>query len=192
MLDPLLNTSASTTLPDSSSDQAVGKDDCARFASLYGQLRNMAHARLRRHEAFTLLDTSALLHVSFLRVARAGGVRSVDEPSFLAYASHVMRSVIVDAARARLSEIRGGQQVHLSLEEAEDYQLWQEPAAAVLTVHDALATLEASEPRLSKVISLCYFAGMTEQESAVCLGVSERTIRRDAARARLMLRALLA
>ena len=66
------------------------------------------------------------------------------------------------------------------------------PAAAVVQVHDALHALEASDPRLSQVVSLCYFAGMTEQEIASCMGVSERTVRRDIERARLLLSRLLA
>ncbi|WP_295991977.1 ECF-type sigma factor [Rugamonas sp.] len=163
-----------------------------RFQSMYGQLRSMARARLRRHETFTLLDTTALVHESFLRLARAGGVRSSEEPAFLAYASHVMRSVIVDTARARLAESRGGDVEVVPLDDEIADALSDEPAAAVAQVHQALQALEASDPRLSQVVSLCYFAGMTEQESAICLGVSERTIRRDAERARLLLRALLA
>lgn len=163
-----------------------------RFQSLYGQLRNMARARLRRHETFTLLDTTALVHESFLRVARAGGVRSADEPAFLAYASHVMRSVIVDAARSRLAQRRGGGAEMVPLDDELVDTLSDAPAAAVVQVNDALKALEASEPRLSQVVSLCYFAGMREAEAATCLGVSERTVRRDIERARLLLRALVA
>ena len=70
-----------------------------RFEALYGKLRIMARSRLYRHETFTLLGTTAPEHESFLRRARAGGVKGADEPAFLAYASQVMRSVIVDAAR---------------------------------------------------------------------------------------------
>ena len=151
----------------------------------------MARARLRRHETFTLLDTTALVHESFLRLARAGGVRSTDEPAFLAYSSRVMRSVIVDAARARLSQRRGGRAEMLPMDDAIANSLTDAPAAAVVLVHDALQALEASEPRLSQVVSLCYFAGMTEPEVAVCMGVSERTVRRDIERARLLLRALV-
>jgi len=173
--------------------QAPVRDDHdPRFQSLYGQLRAMARARLRRHQTFTLLDTTALVHESFLRLARAGGVRSADEPAFLAYASHVMRSVIVDAARARLALSRGGDVEVVPLDDEIANALSDEPAAAVVQVHEALQVLGASDPRLSQVVSLCYFAGMTEQESAICLGVSERTVRRDAERARLLLRALLA
>jgi RNA polymerase sigma factor (TIGR02999 family) len=191
----MLNSSAEDPLPPPAAERrpsaAEGGPD-PRFESLYGQLRGMARARLRRHETFTQLDTTALVHESFLRVARAGGVHSADEPAFLAYASHVMRSVIVDAARARLAQRRGGgaEMVHLDDELADT--LSDAPATAVVQVNDALQALEASEPRLSQVVSLCYFAGMTEEEAATCLGVSERTVRRDIERARLLLRALVA
>ena len=163
-----------------------------RFQSLYGELRRMAHARLRHHETFTLLDTTALVHESFLRLARAGGVRSQEEPAFLAYASQVMRSVIVDAARARLALRRGAGADLLPLDDDVAASIAEEPAATVVQVHEALLALASTEPRLSQVMALCYFAGMTEPEVAASLGVSERTVRRDAERARMLLRALLA
>src|SRR5471030_268024 len=151
--------------------QAPVRDDHdPRFQSLYGQLRAMARARLRRHQTFTLLDTTALVHESFLRLARSGGVRSSDEPAFLAYASHVMRSVIVDAALARLALSRGGDVELVPLDDEIANALSDEPAAIVVQVHQALKSLEASDQRLSQVVSLCYFAGMTEPEAAICLG----------------------
>ncbi len=178
--------------PPPSPPNAAPDGHDARFQSLYGDLRRMAHARLRRHETFTLLDTTALVHESFLRLARAGGVHSGDEAAFLAYANHVMRSVIVDAARARLAQRRGGGAEVLPLDDELANTLSDAPASAVIQVHDALLALESSEPRLSQVMSLCYFSGMTEQEAATSLGVSERTVRRDAERARMLLRVLLA
>lgn len=164
----------------------------SRFAQHHAALRRMAHARLRRHETFTLLDTTSLLHESFLRLSRAGGVRSDEEPAFLAYAAQVMRSVIVDAARHRLAQRRGGGVAFEPLDDDLPEPVPDTPAETILQVHEALLALEQSEPRLAQVIALQYFAGMTEPEAATCLGVSERTIRRDAERARLMLRALLA
>ena len=167
-------------------------DHDSRFHALYGKLKVMARSRLYRHETFTLLGTTALVHESFLRLARAGGVKSADEPAFLAYASHVMRSVIVDAARTRLAERRGGGAEVLPMNDDIANSLTDAPAAAVVQVHDALKALEASDPRLGQVVSLCYFAGMTEQEISACMGVSERTVRRDIERARLLLSGLLA
>ena len=172
--------------------QAQKEAHDSRFHALYGKLKTMARSRLYRHETFTLLGTTALVHESFLRLARAGGVKSADEPAFLAYASQVMRSVIVDAARTRLAERRGGAAEVLPMNDDIANSLTDAPAVAVVQVHDALKALEASDPRLSQVVSLCYFSGMTEQEISACMGVSERTVRRDIERARLLLSGLLA
>jgi RNA polymerase sigma factor (TIGR02999 family) len=163
-----------------------------RFHGLYSDLRRMARSRLRRHETFTLLGTTDLVHETFLRLSRAGGVREEDAAAFLAYAGQVMRSVIVDAARARLAQRRGSGARKEEFDEESVEPLDTAPAQAIVDVHDALLTLRVSEPRLTQVIELQYFAGMTELEIAAALGLSDRTVRRDAERARLLLRALLA
>jgi RNA polymerase sigma factor (TIGR02999 family) len=163
----------------------------ARYAEHYGELRRMARARLRRHETFTLLDTTSLVHESFLRLSRVDGVSAEERAGFLAYAAQVMRSVIVDTARARLAQRRGAGAEVLPLDEELQESLADAPAACIVQVHEALLALQASEPRLADVVALEYFAGMSEPEVAACLGLSERTVRRDIARARLLLRALL-
>lgn len=163
-----------------------------RFQAFYGDLRRMARSRLRRHEAFTLLGTTDLVHETFLRLSRAGGVREEHAPAFLTYAGQVMRSVIVDAARARLAQRRGSGVRNVEFDEESVETVETAPAQAIVDVHDALLTLREREPRLAQVIELQYFAGMTELEIAAALGLSDRTVRRDAERARLLLRALLA
>ena len=176
---------------DPGADEASVAAD-ARFRDHYGELRRMARSRLRHHETFTLLDTTALVHESFLRLSRAGGVRSTDEPAFLAYAGRVMRSVIVDAARSRLT-IRRGEGIKASeLDDDAAEQVSDAPAQIIIDLHDALLSLQSTEPRLAQVIELQYFGGMADAEVAVALGMSDRTVRRDADRARMMLRALLA
>ena len=162
-----------------------------RYARHYADLRRMARARLRRHETFTLLDTTALVHESFLRLCRGAVIESQETAGFLAYAAQVMRSVIVDAARARLAQRRGSGAEVLPLDEELHGLLSDAPADSILRVHEALEALQASEPRLAQVVALEYFAGMSEAEVAACLAVSERTVRRDLVRARLLLRALL-
>ena len=166
-------------------------DHDPRFQSLYHTLRSMARARLRRHETFTLLDTTVLLHESFLRLARAGGVHNIDEPAFLAYASKVMRSVIVDAARSSLAQRRGAGAEVVPLDEESANGMADSPDDEILLVHEALLALESTDPRLSQVISLRYFSGMTEPEIAACMDLGERTVRRDIERAQSLLRALL-
>ena len=163
-----------------------------RFHRLYGDLRRMARSRLRRHETFTLLGTTDLVHETFLRLSRAGGVREEDAPAFLAYAGQVMRSVIVDAARARLAQRRGTGVRHEEFDEESADVVGTASAQAIVDVHDALLALGKSEPRLARVIELQYFAGMTELEIATAMKLSDRTVRRDIERARLLLRAMLA
>lgn len=163
-----------------------------RFQGLYGDLRRMARSRLRRHETFTLLGTTDLVHETFVRLSRAGGVREEHTPAFLAYAGQVMRSVIVDAARARLSQRRGSGVRNVEFNEDSAEMVESAPAQAIVDVHDALLALREREPRLAQVIELQYFAGMTEIEIATALGLSDRTVRRDIERARLLLRAMLA
>src|SRR6266700_3084117 len=78
------------------------------FSSLYPDLRKLAHSRLRRNDNATLLDTTALVHESYLRFLKNGRIRIEDRAHFLSYAARVMRSVIVDFARERATKRRGG------------------------------------------------------------------------------------
>ena len=109
---------------------------------------------------------------------------------FFAYAARVMRSVIVDFARERLAERRGGGQAALTLNTA----IAESAGGAdidVIRVHDALEVLAQVNPRLVSVVEMRYFGGYTEREIAEALGVAERTVKRDWDKARLLLRAAL-
>ncbi len=160
------------------------------FDALYGELKRMAHARLRHHQTMTLLDTTALVHESFLKLVGSQAVALQDRRHFVAYAAHVMRSVIVDVARARQAERRGGDVHMVTLDTGLANQL-AGPPTDVLQVHEALEVLAAAEPRLAQVVELRYFAGLTEVEVAELLGVTERTVRRDWTKAKLLLAATL-
>src|SRR5512134_3011051 len=94
---------------DSAALQAV-------FDATYGELRVLARARLRKGSRNTLLDTTSLVHEAFLRFADAGRLHIGDRQHFLRYASHVMRSVIVDFVREKLAQRRGGDAVHVTLD----------------------------------------------------------------------------
>ena len=160
------------------------------FAAAYGELRQLARSRLRSGGRNTVLDTTALVHESYLRFIQGGRLRSEDRRAFFAYASRVMRSVIVDAVRERRAERRGGDAEHLTL----DTQMKDEiPAGeeAVLRTHEALDVLAQSEPRLAHVVEMRYFGGYSEAEIAEALDVTERTVRRDWQKARLLLSELL-
>jgi RNA polymerase sigma factor (TIGR02999 family) len=158
----------------------------ALFEALYPELKRLAHARLARHQRGTLMETTALLHECYLKFLGSGSLTPVDRQHFVAYAARVMRSIVVDAVRASRRERRGGDAVHVPLDThlAEALAL---PEEEVLQVDEALAELAALEPRLARVVEMRYFAGMKEAEIAQALGVTERTVRRDWEKARLLL-----
>jgi RNA polymerase sigma factor (TIGR02999 family) len=165
---------------DSAAVQAV-------FDTTYGELRGLARARLRRGVPNTLLDTTSLVHEAYLRFADSGRLNVRDREHFLKYASHVMRSVIVDFVRERRAERRGGDAVHVTLNSEIGDAASTASEDEILGVHAALEALASVDGRLVQVVEMRYFAGMTETEIAAALGVNDRTVRRDWHKARLLL-----
>ena len=162
----------------------------ALFSSAYPELRKLARSRLRDGGRNTVLDTTALVHESYLHFVNGGNLRSHERRAFFAYASQVMRAVIIDTVRERQAQRRGGDLQRMTLDTACADQL---PAGEneLLNVHDALNLLAQAEPRLAQVVEMRYFGGYTEAEIGDALEVTERTVRRDWDKARLLLRALL-
>jgi RNA polymerase sigma factor (TIGR02999 family) len=158
----------------------------ALFANAYAELRRLAHARLRDGGRNTVLQTTSLVHESYLRYAAAGELRAEDRRAFFAYMSQVMRSVILGEGRQRLAERRGGNALRLTLQTEVADGLPAE-GEAILRVHEALLELEAVNARLARVVEMRYFGGYTEREIAETLGVTDRTVRSDWERARLIL-----
>jgi RNA polymerase sigma factor (TIGR02999 family) len=160
------------------------------FAATYDDLRRLARARLFAGGRSTVLDTASLVHESYLRFAAAGRLRIEDRVHFLRWAGRVMRSVIVDVARRRKADRRGGDaaRVPLTTSIAE-----RQPEAAdeILRVHEALDAIAALDARMAQVVELRYFGGLTEPEIAEVLGITDRTVRRDWEKARLLLREAL-
>ncbi len=163
-------------------EQAAGQ----AFALLYEDLRRLARSRLRQHQTMTLLDTTALVHESYLKLVGGSSLPVQDRQHFFAYASHVMRSVIVDFARARLAERRGGDAEHLVLDTAMGADLVG-AERDVLRVHEALEVLAQADGQLARIVEMRYFGGLTELEVADALGLSERTVRRSWIKAKLLL-----
>lgn len=160
------------------------------FRLLYDDLHRLASARLRPHKTLTLLETTSLVHETFLKMFGSDSLPGESRRHFFAYASRVMRSVIVDYARARGAERRGGRSEHLVL----DTQLSEQIAAPendALRVHEALEILEQADPRLAQVAEMRFFGGLSEADIAQVLGVSDRTVRRDWEKARLLLLAAM-
>ncbi len=171
------------------------------WAAAYPELKKIARARL--HAAGPAgapragLDTTALVHESFLRLAeRLPALQFASHGHFYAYASQVMRSVIVDLVRAQQAQRRGGGLAAVTLDSALAAAL-STPAAAdaeaeALRVDAALTALADVEPRLAQVVEMRYFAGMNDLEIAQALGLTDRTVRRDWDKARALLRVMLA
>ncbi len=162
----------------------------ALFAAAYPDLERLARARLRDGGRNTLLDTRGLVHESYLRYVRGSALRAEDRRAFFAFASQVMRSVIVSSARERAAEKRGAGRRLLTLSTQLGEQL---PAGEdeILRVHEALESLEQVDARLAQVVQMRYFGGYSEQEIAETLDVTERTVQRLWLKARLMLRAAI-
>jgi len=156
------------------------------FDATYQELRTMARARLRRSAPNTFLDTTSLVHEAYLRFAQANRLHIDDRQHFLRYASHAMRSVIVDFVRERVAQRRGGDAVHVTLN-TEIGEGLDAGETEILNVHEALEELALHDARLVQVVEMRYFAGMTEVEIAAALGINHRTVRRDWQKARLLL-----
>jgi RNA polymerase sigma factor (TIGR02999 family) len=162
----------------------------ALFAAAYEELRRLARARLRDGGRNTVLETTSLVHECYLRFVGAGQLRAEDRRAFFAYASQVMRSVILNSVRERQAERRGGDVPQLTLSTEIEANLSGDEAT-LLKVHEALEVLEQADSRLAQVAQMRYFGGYSEQEIAEVLGVTERTVRRDWERARLILKEAL-
>jgi len=164
--------------------------DAELFPDLYAELRRLARSRLASGGRNVLLDTTALVHESFLRLHGAGRVGLADKDHFLAYAATTMRTVVIDFLRRKGSEKRGGDVEHITLDTALGEVLGAKDDE-ILDVHEALQSLAKVDERLVKVVEMRYFAGLTDEEIGRALDVSERTVRRDWERARLLLAEML-
>jgi RNA polymerase sigma factor (TIGR02999 family) len=162
----------------------------AVYKLLYVDLSRIARARLMSSGRNTLLDTSSLVNEAYIRLAKVEGLASPNRHHFLAYASRVMHSVIVDLVRARATERRGSsaRRVTLNTNLCDGIPAGEDE---LLRVHDALEELAAVDERLVRMVEMRYFAGLTEKETADVLGVNERTVRRDWQKARMLLAAAL-
>jgi RNA polymerase sigma factor (TIGR02999 family) len=156
------------------------------FELLYDELRSIARAHLHRKDDIGLLNTTTLVHESYLRFLKSGQLSLQDRRHFLAYASHVMRSIVVDLARQHLAGKRGSGQSNLTLNTDVASNLTASDEH-IVKLHEALDELAAFEPRLGQVVEMRYFGGLREEEVAEALDVSVRTVQRDWEKARMLL-----
>jgi RNA polymerase sigma factor (TIGR02999 family) len=158
------------------------------FAVLYPELRKIAHARLRSQGGVAHLETTALVHESFLRLVERNGLAPTDRKHFFTYAAKTMRNIIIDFAREQLTERRGGGRPTLQLTPTlADKVAGGDGDATLIRINDALVALESVDPDLTRIVEMRYFAGYSEVEISELLGSSERTVRRQWEKARAYL-----
>jgi RNA polymerase sigma factor (TIGR02999 family) len=157
------------------------------ISHLYNDLRHLAHSRLKRSGPCTLLDTTVLVHEAYLRFQRAGYVGLSDRSHFLAYAARAMRSIVVDFVRKRGAARRDSGDANA----LPDPSTLSGGESEIIRVDQALKELASVSERLVKVVEMRYFGGMKETEIAEALSLTERTVRRDWEKARLLLASAL-
>lgn len=162
------------------------------LATLYQELHGMARRQLAGQQHGHTLDATALVHEAYLKlVGRGNGSAQFDDRAhFFAYAASAMRSVIVDYARQRLAQKRGGD-LHRVTDLPDDIEGGLRLDEDMLGLDAALHRLSGVDPRLTQVVELRYFAGLSEMEIAALMQRSERSVRRDWQKARMFLLASL-
>ena len=177
-----------TELLDAARDGNRGALDQV-LATLYHELHSMARRQLAGQHGHTL-DATALVHEAYLKLVGRNTAQFDDRAHFFAYAASAMRSVVVDYARQRLAQKRGGD-LHRVTELPEEIEGGVRLDEETLGLDTALTRLAGIDPRLAQVVELRYFTGLSELEIAALLKRSERSIRRDWQKARMFLLASL-
>jgi len=159
------------------------------FASVYRELHRLAHAQLAaRGRPGDTLDTTALVHEAYLRLAQPKGLSAEDRAHFFNLAARVMRHVVVDYARRRDAAKRSGEVVRIEGDRGEPaVQADTRLTADLLALDAALEHLEAESPRLARLVELHFFAGLSFAEIGEVCGHNERTAKRDWRKARAFL-----
>lgn len=155
---------------------------------VYDHLRTLARDRLRRERGASL-DTTGLVHETYLRLVDVRHARFRDRAHFLAMASRVMRRLLVDHARRRLALKRGADATIVELDET--LALTPAQADAIADLDDALRRLELADPRQCRIVEQRYFGGLSLEETAEAVGVSLATVKRELRFARAWLAAEL-
>jgi RNA polymerase sigma factor (TIGR02999 family) len=168
---------------------AWGRGEAEAFERLvplvHAELRRIAQSYMGRESPGHTLQATALVNEAYLRLADANGVHCENRAHFFAMSARVMRRILVDAARARHNQKRGGDFHRVSLDDAVVAR--QEAGHDLVALDDALQALETFHPRKSQVIELRFFGGLSLDETAEALHVSIETVKRDSQFAKLWL-----
>ncbi len=169
---------------------AHGQGDHDAFDRLlplvYEDLRRIAHRQLRRSRPGETLNTTGLVHEAYLKLVDQSRASWQDRSHFFAISARAMRQIIIDYARLRLADKRGGGQIHDPIDE--NMAAIEQQADWLLAIDEALSRLAELDARMAKVVECRFFAGLTEEETAEALQISVRTVQRDWLRARSWLR----
>jgi RNA polymerase sigma factor (TIGR02999 family) len=160
------------------------------FSAFYPELKKIAHARLRASGLQGAIQTTALVHDSYLKLASGPGIAVGDRLQFFAYSSRVLRSIVVDLVREERALRRGGDWDIVTLDTAAGEGI--AASVDVEAVNDALDDLARLDPPLARLVEMRFFGGMTEDEIAESLAVSKRTVTREWRKARALLLTLIA
>lgn len=144
---------------------------------VYGELHRLAHHYLAQERPGHVLQTSALVNEAYLRLIDASQVDWQDRAHFLAISAGIMRQILTQYARLRDASKRGGRTIRVEFDE--DLFPAPERDADLIALDDALNILARADPREAQVVELRFFGGLTEEEAAHVLGVSDRTVRRE-------------
>jgi RNA polymerase sigma factor (TIGR02999 family) len=175
-------TDLNTLIRSSESGDAKAREEL--FTVLYAELHSLAQRQLRRNSSLTLSPTT-LLHETYLEMSGRGSLAFPDRARFLAYASRAMRGLIIDYFRSRSAKKRGGE-FEITVLPTEMPQ-GVESDAELQRLSDAVDALANVEPRLAQVVDLKFFCGLTFEEIGAALGTSDRTVKRDWEKARILL-----
>jgi RNA polymerase sigma factor (TIGR02999 family) len=143
---------------------------------VYDELKRLARAHLRREAGALPLQTTALVHEAFLKMAGGRHPAYENRAHFYGIASRLMRQVLVDTARARAAEKRGAA-LEVALADVPDWVA--QPNRPVLALEDALKRLEETDPRKGQLIEMRYFGGMTAEETSAALSIPVHVVRRE-------------
>jgi RNA polymerase sigma factor (TIGR02999 family) len=178
-----VTTTRTEVLEDLRSDRREALDRLLPL--VYQELRAIAHRHLAVAPGNTLV-TTALVHEAYLKLVDQSHAEWHDRAHFFALASIAMRHVLINQARARVTLKRGGVRRKITLEE--NVIVVDDQAESLLEIDDALERLGKVDPRLARVVECRFYGGLTCEEIAEALGVTVRTVERDWAMARMMLR----
>lgn len=167
-------------------DAQGGAAQTALFEALYAELHRLAESHVRRAGRELTLGTTTLLHEAYLEMSVRDALAFPDRRHFFAYASRAMRGLVVDYVRRRFAQKRGGELTFTTMDD--DVAPLAAGPSEVERIGAGLDELERLDPALAQLVDLKFFCGFTFAEIAAMRGVSERTVQRDWAKARVLLR----